>query len=74
MCIDGATTDAVKTLELPGSSEIVSLDVQIERAKRDDEGNEDGCRDGYDHQGKAGWGDQSAVTQKVHGDAYLWLS
>lgn len=74
VCIDRATADAVKALELARGSEIVSLDVQVERAKRDDERDENGRGNRYDHQGKAGWRDQSAVRREVHGGAYLSLN
>jgi hypothetical protein len=52
MCIDRTSTDAVQSLKLPGSAKVVPLDIKIKSAKRNDQGNEDGCSDGYNYQGE----------------------
>ena len=55
MRIDRTTANAVKALELSRGAEIVPLDVQIQRTKRQNDGDEDrgSCRD--HHQGKNGY-------------------
>ena len=61
MRVDGAATDAIEALQLARSAEIIPLDVEIKRAKWNDERDErgNGCRD--DDQGKA------SCTSQSHG-------
>ena len=55
MRIDGTTADAVKALELSRSAEIVSLDIQIQRTKRQNDGDKDRGSYRDHHQGKNGY-------------------
>lgn len=63
MGIDRAAANAVQALELPRGAQVISLDVKVECAERQDESNENWGRPRDNNKCEPGYIGQSTVTQ-----------
>ena len=73
MSVDWAFAHAVEALQLTRGPQVISLKVEVERSKWEDQCDEDGCRRRNDDQGKRGCisGQQFSVGRACRSDLPL---